>query len=126
MKKITSLLIWPLAGFGLYGTISLVVMELREGNICPKILSIPACYLILICFVLVLTSHSQLFKDKNWGYFIGAGIAFSIAIIGTIGQLTGMIECPKTTSGIPMCYLSLAFFSTLLLLKIVTIKLKQE
>lgn len=123
MEKFISILIWGLAGFGTYGTIGLVGREIAKGNICPKILGIPACYIILISFIMVLLSHSSLLKDNHWLYVIGASIAWSIAATGTIGQLMGNIECPKTAGGTPMCYLSLAFFSTLLLLKLAEVKL---
>lgn len=123
MEKFISILIWGLAIFGTYGTFGLVGQEIANGNICPKILGIPACYIILASFIMVLLSHSTLLKDNYWLYAIGAGIAWSIAATGTIGQLMGSIECPKTTGGTPMCYLSLAFFTTLLLLKLAEVKL---
>lgn len=123
MAKIISLLIWALAFFGLYGTVGLVSKEMAKGNICPKIVGIPACYIILVSFLMVLGSHSTLLKDTYWGYFIGAGVAGAIAATGTTGQLMGTIECPKTATGIPMCYLSLAFFTTLLVLKLIEIKI---
>ena len=50
--------------------------------------------------------------------YIGVSIAFTIATIGTVGQTIGGIECPKTASDIPMCYLSLAFFAMLIFLKL--------
>ena len=123
MVKIITILIWGLALFGLYGTFGLVSREFAKGNICPKIIGIPACYIILLSFIMVLVSHSNLLKDSHWLYIIGAGVAWSIAATGTVGQLRGVIECPKTAGGTPMCYLSLAFFSTLLLLKLAETKL---
>ncbi len=126
MEKLLSLLIWGLAIFGTYGSIGLVGQEMSTGNICPKILGIPACYIILASFLMVLLSHSNLLKDHYWLYSIGAGIAWSIAATGTVGQWMGNIECPKTTGGTPMCYLSLAFFSTLILLKVAEVKLFQN
>jgi len=123
MEKLISIIIWGLAAFGTYGTVGLVGREISKGNICPKILGIPACYIILASFLMVLASHSTLLKDNYWLYYIGAGIAWSIAATGTVGQLMGSIECPKTAGGTPMCYLSLAFFSTLLILKLIEIKL---
>ena len=123
MEKVISIIIWGLAAFGTYGTIGLVGREISKGNICPKILGIPACFIILASFIMVLASHSTLLRDSYWLYFIGAGIAWSIAATGTVGQLMGSIECPKTAGGTPMCYLSLAFFSTLLILKLIETKL---
>lgn len=43
-------------------------------------------------------------------------IAF--AMYGTIGEVFGFAECPRTDSGIPMCFLSLGISGTLAILKI--------
>ena len=123
ISKILSFLIWIIALFGLNGTFSLVQEEFTKGNICPKLLGIPACYIILTCLVFLLISQSNLLKDKNRLFFIGAGVAATIAISGTVGQLMGWTECPKTDGGTPMCFLSLGLFSSLLILKWVEIKL---
>jgi len=117
MKTLLKILIWLVTLFGLNGTIGLVQKELTVGNVCPKLVGIPACYIIFACLVLVAVSHSGLLKDKAKLYLIGAGTAWLIALSGSVGQLMGWMECPKTASGIPMCFLSLALFSSLLLLK---------
>ncbi len=124
MKRTAVLLIWALALLGFAGTISLVQNELASGNICPQLAGIPACYLIFGCFALVLISHSGIFKDRSLFFFTGAGIAWIMATVGTSGEIFGWMECPKTEGGIPMCYLSLAIFSSLLILKIIQIRLR--
>ena len=122
ISKILSVLIWIVALFGLKGTFDLVWKEFTEGGICPKIIGIPACYIIMSCLILILISQSKLLKDKNRLYFIGAGVAASIALGGTVAQLMGWLECPKTEGGIPMCFLSLGMFLCLLGLKGIEIK----
>ena len=118
MQRIIDFLIYALLLFGLYGTFGLAQEEWTIGNICPLILGIPACYIILTCFLLALVSHTGLVKDKNRLYFLGAGLAWSIATFGSAGQFLDIVQCPKTTSGIPMCYISFALFSSLLVLKL--------
>ena len=50
--NIINALIYIVFAIGLLGAGDLVLNEIRESNICPKILGIPACYIILTCFVL--------------------------------------------------------------------------
>ncbi len=106
---------------GLLGAGELVVEELRTGNGCPKIMHIPMCVVILICFMVPFITH--LLKKWNIIYFIFTGLAGSLALIASVMQFTGNAECPKTAYGTPMCYYSLVLFSSLILLKIYEIKL---
>ena len=122
ISKIFSVVIWIVALFGINGTFGLVREEFTSEDICPKIVGIPACNIILTCLILIVISQSNLLKDKNRLFFIGAGVAATIALVGTIGQLMGWLECPKTEGGIPMCFLSWGLFASLLLLKFIEIK----
>ena len=108
-RSITILLL-----IGLWATGSLVYKEYTQGNICPQFFYIPACYIILFCFSIPLLAHLR--KWSIWWYYIPTLIAFCIAFYGTMNQLLGTIECPKNDQGFPMCYLSMAFFGTLILL----------
>ena len=114
---IKTLLYWIVilvAAIAIYGTYGLALNEWDIGDICPKILGVPACYIVLICFAGGLLSHLFI-KSKHTAYFIFIGIVTTIALSGTIGELTGLAECPRTSSGIPMCFLSLGICVTLLL-----------
>ena len=106
---------------GLFGAGMLVVEEFKTGNGCPKIMDIPMCLVVLICFVIPLIAH--LLKKYNSIYFLFTGLAFLIAIVASVMQFKGLGECPKLDNGIPMCYLSFALFSTLIILKIILIKI---
>ena len=119
MSKIPAILIWLIGFLGLFGTFGLVQNELTTGNVCPKIIGIPACFIILVCFLLVLLGHTGILKKGSWFYFVGAGVAFSIASYGSLGELLGFAECPKTSNGVPMCFLSFGLFFLLLFLKFI-------
>lgn len=108
--------------FGIYGAGTLAYNELIYGNICPKIINVPACYIILSCLIVPFIIH--LIKENNSVYFIFTGLAWSIAIYGSIMEFLGVSKCPKTDTGIPMCYISLAIFTFLILLKIIQFKSK--
>ncbi|MFV1448172.1 hypothetical protein VBZ51_03450 [Maribacter sp. HS] len=100
---------------GIIGAGGLVLTEIRTGNGCPKFGTVPACVIILFCFVLPFISH--ILNKWNLIYFLLTGLAALIALVASIIQFMGNAECPKTTSGIPMCYLSLVIFTALIVLK---------
>jgi hypothetical protein len=124
VQRILYILVWSIILIGLSGTIPLVSKEYLNGNVCPKIIGIPACYIILSCLVLAIISHSKIIRDKNRLYFIGVVLALSIATFGSVGNILEYVECPKTEGGIPMCYLSFLIFFGLFLSKIIIIKIK--
>jgi len=105
---------------GLFGAGGLVVEEFKTGEGCPKIMQIPMCLVILICFAVPLVVH--LLKKWNVLYFLFTSLAGSIALMASIMQFTGHAECPKTASSTPMCYYSLLLFSSLIILKIYHLK----
>ena len=102
---------------GILGAGLLVFDEIKTSNTCPKLLGIPACYIILACFIIPFFTHIT--KGKNLIYFIFTSTAFIIALVASTMQFTGLGACPKTANGIPMCYYSLLLFTALITLKIV-------
>ncbi len=122
LSKLTGILIPLVFIVGIWGTSGLVYDEFSDGSICPKILSIPACYIIALCLVVPFIGHLL-----NWNkivYYAGTGLAASIALFGTMSNLSGLTQCPQTASGTPMCYISLALFTSLIALKFVQQKLQ--
>jgi len=120
MKKILNLAILLLFIIGIIGAGSLVGVEIQTGNGCPKVWRIPACVIILICFVIPLISH--IFRRYNGLYFFFTGLAATIAAIASIMQFTGNGECPKTGGGTPMCYYSFLLFMGLIVIKVYLLK----
>ncbi|WP_405247772.1 hypothetical protein [Cellulophaga sp. Asnod2-G02] len=120
MKINSYSLILSLLIIGTIGVGGLVLEEVQTGNGCPKIGMVPACIIVLFCFLVPLVAHLK--KKWNVLYFFFTGLAFVIAIIASVMQYLGHSECPKTDGGIPMCYLSFAIFSLLITLKIIQLK----
>jgi len=110
--------------FSIYGSYDLSKVDFIRKNICPKIISIPACYIVLLFFTLALFSHilPNTFSS-NWWYFGFITIPLLLAISGTATELSGTVICPRTSGGTPMCYISLAICSVLIILKITEHKL---
>lgn len=115
MNMVVRIFMYLIFFIGILGASKLVIHEYRVGNVCPKIMMIPACYLILISLLIALLA--QVFVLNNKVFYIPVLFAFSIALLATILELAGIVQCPKTDDGIPMCYYSLAIFSGLLVTK---------
>ena len=95
------------------GTIPLVMNEYKNGNICPKLLGIPACYIILACLTLACIGFFLRGTVLRKLFYVGVVPALLIATYGSLGQMFGFAKYPKTSSGIPMCYISFGIFSFL-------------
>jgi len=122
-KKIIYYSILVILIIGLFGAGGLVIEEFKTGKGCPKIMQIPMCLVILICFIIPLIVH--LLRKINVLYFLFTGFAGSIALFASVMQFLEKAECPKTVSGTPMCYYSLLLFSSLIILKIYHLKRKK-
>ncbi len=118
--KLLNGLLFIVFAIGIFGAGELVYTEFTQSNVCPKLIGIPACYIILACFIIPFLVH--IFKKSNGVYFAFTGLAFTIALIASIMEITGLGECPKTASGMPMCYYSLLLFTSLIVLKLLLIK----
>jgi len=123
MKQSFFWLVVLIAVFAIYGTFGLAMNEWKLGDICPKIIGIPACYIVLICFSGGLLAHLSRTGKSTWIYFAFIGIVTLIATTGTVGELTGTAECPRTSGGTPMCFISLGICISLLVSKVIHLKL---
>lgn len=105
---------WLVVLFMAFGVYELVIEELAFGGICPKVLDIPACYILAGCLIAIVLSF--LSRKLNFLFSLGASIGWSLAAMGTYYQFKGVMECPKTAGDIPMCYISLGLFTLLFIL----------
>lgn len=121
MKRLVYFLIFILLITVLATVIQLVIKQWNEGDLCPLIVNIPACYIIFAGVIVAILVHANILKKIVW-FYVGAGIPWLIALAATWFQFAGSVQCPKTEGGVPMCYLSLVFFSVLIVLKYVNLK----
>lgn len=120
-----TLTILGLSILGMLGILPLVQKENTLGNICLKLLDIPVCYIMASCLILVFVSLLNTIGNKKYLFFMATGISLGIVIIASAGNILGFMSCPKTDSGIPMCYLFIILFAALIFLKRKTIELEQ-
>ena len=89
---------------GIVFSIYLVVSEIYNPGFCPLLFDIPACYLVLASFILVLISlFINITVVRSLIFYIGALSGLGIAIWFSIGQITGTKECPDLFN-IPLCF----------------------
>ncbi len=103
--------------FSIVGAVRLSKYNSKKGNICPKPGGVPACYIVLVFFLATGVSHLLNTTLSNKLYFLFISIPGFIALVGTVTELTGKKICPRTESGIPMCYISLGLCGSLAILK---------
>ena len=120
MNTVLYYIILVVLSFVIYSSFRLSRRDYRKKNICPKILGIPACYIVCLFFTVALLSHLFFGSSPYW-YFGFLAVPFMLAFLGTVTELTGKVICPRTPGGTPMCYISLGICSLLIFLKIFTL-----
>ena len=120
MNPILYYIIIVVLSFVIYSSYRLSRKDYRKKNVCPKILSIPACYIVCLFFIAALLGH-LFFEAAPYWYFGFLAVPFILALSGTLTELAGKVICPRTRGGTPMCYLSLGFCSLLIILKTITL-----
>lgn len=126
MKQMAFFLIIVILLFSLYGSFNLSLVDFQEKDICPKMLGIPACYIVFVFFLLTLISHIWTRRSPSYLlYYLFLAIPFLMALSGTISELSGKVVCPRTPGGTPMCYISLGICTLLIVIKLVETKYKR-
>ncbi len=103
-----------LAGTGLLGVAPVTFAELSTGNACPGLGPVPACHVVTIAYGAMLAS---VLFGRGWLpylFFLGWIPVFLLAAGGSALEVLGQGICPKTESGWPKCFFSLALALTLL------------
>jgi len=107
-----------------YGAASLSYNDYKGTISCPEIGGIPACYLVVLFFVLATISHFIKHKLATKAFYFFIGTPGLLALYASIQELNVSHTCPQTDSGIPMCFISLGLCTTILLFKILSIEKK--
>jgi hypothetical protein len=98
-----------LASIGVLGVGRISVIHWTGEASCPMISSLPACYIILIAYILIVLSMYPRLQKALIVFLIGWVPVTSLALSGVVGELTGTLQCPHLENGIPQCFISAAF-----------------
>jgi hypothetical protein len=119
------IILYLISGLGAIFAAYLVIMESYNPGYCPQVVDIPACYPVLVCYILVFLS---LFIYKRIAryiiFYIGTLIGLAIAVWFSLGQVLGTRICPALFN-IPLCYASLVLFIIILVLGAIEVRKKR-
>ncbi|MEE8254794.1 MAG: hypothetical protein V3S58_04225 [Nitrosomonadaceae bacterium] len=97
-----------LASIGVLGVGRISISHWTGEASCPMIGSLPACYIILIGYSLIVLSMYPRLQKAFVLFLIGWVPVAMLALTGVVGELTDVLQCPHLENGIPQCYLSAA------------------
>lgn len=107
-----------LSGAGLAVSILLVYNNFRQPGYCPAFLNLPACWLVLLAFMLVLIAAFLKGRLSDILFYPGVFIGLDLAVWFSFHQVMGLKACPKYLN-FPLCYVSLLTFLLIFSLKLV-------
>ncbi|MDB2437402.1 hypothetical protein N9W89_01685 [Hellea sp.] len=100
---------WLIIGAASLGTLAVANISWRHATgreTCPAIGPIPICHVVLAAYAAIVISVVLGSAPLFWA---GLTPVFGFAAAGTIGEVVSDEPvCPRTSNGIPKCYLSLA------------------
>lgn len=108
MKALLHIGIIILAAIGFAGVANISYMHLTGESLCPILGVIPACYVIFVAYGMVIISMF-LKENAKKVFFIFWLPIILLALLGSIGELTNLAQCPHTQEGTPKCYFSALF-----------------
>ena len=123
MSKINNIIKY-LSLLGIAFSIYLVVRELLQKGYCPEFFGTPACWLVLLAFVVVFLSTSMK-KGKSILFYPGALLGLVLAVNFSVKQLLSIDECPALFN-VPLCYVSFLTFALMMLLFILSGRMKKK
>jgi len=97
----------------------------HAGNACPHLGLVPACYLVMVCYAAMGITALFWNKQLSWLFFSGAVPVIFMAMIGTVLEITGLPTCPRSDTGLPLCYMSLLVGVMMLVVFLYVLKLER-
>lgn len=102
-----------LASIGVLGVGRISIIHWTGETSCPMIGSLPACYIILIGYSLIVLSMYPRLQKASVLFLIGWVPVVMLALTGVVGELTDVLQCPHLENGTPQCFLSAALALTI-------------
>ena len=94
---------------GLWGALSVSYTTITGTARCPDLVIIPICYLISIGYLSILVAQIvSPQKLKRRLFYPAWTLVFLVAVSGTGFEIAVGNTCPRNSSGVPLCYFSLA------------------
>ena len=116
VHHISRAILWLLIIAGLWGALRVSYTTLTGTAPCPDLAGLPICYLVAIGYLAMLAAQVlSPGKLKSRLFYPGWALVFLIAVLGTGSELAIGDVCPRSGSGMPLCYFSLALCLAIML-----------
>jgi len=116
-NNIIKILILFILAVGTYFISEISYLHYIKKIECTRFLIIPACYIGTVYFIFLLIFQVVQKQIIPFFIFLGAGLALSI--YASIGHIYGKVICVSSSLGIPFCYIVLAIFLIITVLKFI-------
>jgi hypothetical protein len=105
-SNISKILLWGFLALGLYGALNVSYSTMTGESPCPSVAGVYICYVVLTGYLLMVVAQF-LTPYKALVFYLGWIIVFAIALLGTVFEISQGNVCPQSSSGLPLCYVSL-------------------
>lgn len=105
---------------GILFAMYLIINDIRMPGYCPSLWIVPACYPVLVYFLVPLMCSFVQIPHKNIIAYIFTGAGLITAVFFSLRAISGVGYCPVVFN-IPMCFAALLTFTVLLILLSVTV-----
>ena len=128
MMLLSRLIRLGLFGFSLYvlsGIVPISIEQFKSGGACPLIGPFPACYIVSLSYMAMGIAALLWNKKLTWLFIAGIVPVIGLAASGTALELLGHPTCPRSDSGLPLCYVSLAVGLVMVLIYYSVLKIER-
>ena len=114
VKGMVHVILVGLLSVGLYEAVSVSYLTVTGIAPCPTVVNVPACFIVtagyFIMLITALFRHQLISKwNTKWLFIVGWAPVVLLALVGSALEFIQGDVCPKSDTGIPLCYISLSF-----------------
>lgn len=107
LQHFTRAAIFMLAMVGVAGAAPIAYQQLVGVKSCPALGLLPACYVVLVGYGLIALSPALSERRRPWVFLCGWAPLFLLALMGSTLELLVQPTCPRSSVGVPACFLSM-------------------
>ena len=121
LLKLLKVILLGLLGLGFYGALSVSYTTVTGTSPCPNVFAVPACFVVLFGYsMMLLATFWQKHLKSKIIFLIGWLPVFLLAFFGSILEMSNGSTCPKSNSGLALCYVSLSLALVVAILYFIT------
>ena len=111
INNLLKAILFGFLAMGLYGATSVSYTTITSTAPCPAVGFIPACFIVFTGYLLMLaaTISLNLRHQLHWLFLVGWTPVFLLAFVGSIFEISNGATCPKSSTGLALCHVSLSF-----------------